>query len=146
MLTRDEIEHLIYDTVDIVPQGEDSVFLGVFSLVDNPATLDLLLVKMTTYYDRLLEILPLSVSERIKLQMQRCFSYEEYKALFTSVQEKDLNRAICKTLLITTKTELQLFINNPSRDDSYKAFVALLERWSKVHNPLMHSLLYGIHD
>lgn len=147
MLTRNEIEHLIYSTVDIVPQGEDSVFLGVFSLVDNVETLNLILARITAYYDTLLANLPLSISQTIQLQLQRPFTYEEYKSLFTVTQEKHFaHHAIFRTLLITTRGEQLLFTNNPSRDDSYKSYVALLQSWSKVHHPLIHSLLYGFHN
>lgn len=146
MLNRKEIEDLIYSTVDIVPHGEDSVFLGLFRLVDNPETLDLLLVRVTAYYDRLIEILPLSVSDRLSLQMQRCFRYEEYRGLFKPVQDKDFRKPIFRTLLLTSKAELSLFTNNPTRDESYKSFVALLDSWSKVHNPFLHSLIYDIHN
>ncbi len=147
MLTRNELEYLIYNTVDIVPQSADSVFLGVFSLVDNVETLNRVLSKITTYYDNLLSTLPLSLSERLALQVQRPFTFEEYKALFSVSQERHFaNHAIFRTLLITTRAEQLLFINNPNRDDSFQSYKKLLQNWSKIHHPLINSLIYGIHD
>ncbi len=146
MLTGNEIEYLIYNTVDIVPLGEDSVFLGVFSLVDNEEILNVLLTKVTSYYDKLIATLPLSTPQLIALQMQRCFTWHEYKALHTA-SEKDFKRyVIFKTLLITTQAERLLFITNPNCDDSYQSFLVLLENWSEIHNPFIHSLIYGFHN
>ena len=147
MLTRKEIEHLIYNTVDIVPQSTDSVFLGLFSLVDNVETLNRVLSKVTAYYDNLLSTLPLSLSERLALQVQRPFTLEEYKALFAITQERHFaNHAIFRTLLITTRAEQLLFTNNPNRDGSYKSYVALLQKWSEVHNKTINSLIHGFYD
>jgi len=147
MLSKNEIEYLIYNTVDIVPQSTDSVFLGFFSLVDNRETLNRVLSKVTAYYDNLLSTLPLSLSDRLALQVQRPFTFEEYKALFTTSQERHFaQHPIFRTLLITTQAEQLLFTNNPNRDGSYKSYVATLQSWSKVHNPLINSLIYGIHN
>jgi|GEM_PF-1714741 len=148
MLTRKEIEHLIYSTVDIVPQGTDSVFLGLFSLVDNVETLNRVLSKVTAYYDNLLSTLPLSLSERLALQVQRPFTFEEYKALFTVNQERHFaNHPIFRTLLITTQAERLLFTRNPNRrDGSYKSYMATLQKWSEVHNKTINTLIHGIHN
>ena len=140
-MNRHDLEKLIYDTVDIVPQGNDSVFLGLFSIVDNPACLDAITTYVARYYDTLLQTLPLTTSQRITMQMQRCCTYEEYKLLFVPTQ--NFNRFPFKTFLITSNSERLLFIRN--RDSSYEAFVALLENWTKIHHPFLHAFIYEVH-
>jgi len=148
MIQEQDIENLIYNTVDIVPEGEDSVFLGDFLLLDSPACVGAILEYVTRYYDTLLQ-LPLNVVERLQLQTQRCFTFEEYQCLFTlSITEhRFMHYAIFKTLLITTNAERLLFIRNHNHDgSSYEGFVAFLQSWSKIHNPFLHSLLYEIYS
>lgn len=147
MLTTDDITHFIASTVDIVPESEDSVFLGVFSIPDSPATLHAIMGYVTRYYDVLLEHLALTPLQRITFQMQRCFTYNEYKTLFNmSVKQTDYHKhPIFRTLLITNADDRLLFIRKCG-DDDYAAYVAFLEAWSKVHNQNLNSHLYGIHD
>lgn len=149
MLSEKDIERFIYNTVDIVPYGEDSVFLGVFSIWDNPACMQAILEHVTNYYDTLLRSLPLTITLRLQLQMQRCFTYGEYTKLFSrSIPENQFHQyPIFRTLLIGSNAQRLLFIRNHQYyDESYEGFVECLRQWSKFHNPFLHSYLYEIHD
>lgn len=148
MLTEELIYTFIKDTVDIVPDTEDSVFLGEIFIPDIPALFGKILLHVTSYYDDLLAILPLTFTERLALQLQRCCTYDEYRSIFNlSIKEHQFSQhAAYRTLLITTNADRLLFISNPDRDESYPSFVDFMQEWSKVHHPLLYALVYEIHD
>lgn len=145
MLSKELLEKRLTDIIDIVPNDTNSVFFGYITLTDNPQLLDALTSYVTTYYDNLLRTLSLTPAQRIALQLQRCFTYSEYTALFRPINQLRLP-AICNVLLITTEQERLLFINNPKRDDSFASYVEFLTSWTKINNPLFHSYLHDVHD
>ena len=139
MIQTQDLEKLIYHTIDLAPPCDNSVVLGFLSVIDNPLLVQAVMQHVTKYYDLLLQTLPLDMADRIALQMQRCFTEEEYYLLFT--RGTDFTKPIFKTLLITNRTEQLLFTCN--RDRSYEAFATLLKSWSKVHNSVLYTFLYG---
>lgn len=140
MIQIDDLEQLIYRTIDLATPSKDSVVFGFLSVVDNPMLVLAVMQYVTRFYDTLLQTLPLTPVNRISLQMQRCFTEEEYYTVF-NLRHNDFTQPIFKTLLITNHNDRLLFTRN--RNASYEAYNRLLESWSKVQNSVLYSFLYG---
>jgi hypothetical protein len=150
MIQENDLQIIFLNAIDVIipDEGNDNecgVFLGWITPIDAPSGLAAVMDYYTKYIDGLLQSLPMTPLQHIELVMLRCFSHEEYKCLFlSSIKEKDFHAyPIFRTLLITTSEDRLYFTR--SRDDSYEAYTAFLEGWTKNYNPFLHTFLYGTH-
>lgn len=142
MIQEQDLEKIFYNAIVIPPKDDSSVFLGSLSPTDAPDGLAAVMKNYTSYIDGLLQSLPLSEVQRIELTMLRSFTYDEYICLFSVTKEREfVHYPVFRVLLITTDRERKLFISN-SRDESFEAYVALLESWTKINNPFLHTFIY----
>lgn len=141
MLRTVNLENLIYHTLYLaLPCDNEGVIFGFITISDNPHLVGLVMDYTVRFYDALLAKLPLSAVNRIALQVQRCFTWQEYTMLFDT-RERDFSKQIFRTLLITNHTDRLLFTTN--RDTSHASFLNLLKNWSEVHNPVLYEFIYG---
>lgn len=141
MLQTLDLENLLYHTLHLaLPCDHEGVVLGSICICDNPGLVRVVMEYAVRFYDLLLARLSLNTINRITLQMQRCFTQQEYNMLFDP-SERDFSKPIFRTLLITNHTDRRLFITN--RDKSDASFLNLLKNWSKVHNPVLYAFIYG---
>jgi len=130
------------DAVSIIPDGEESVFLGVFEKpTDAPAGVHAVMCYWTGIVDTFLQRASMSSIQRLSLLTIRGFTFDEYKVLFDMSIKNYTRYPIYQSLLITTAQERASVIYQLT--DSYDGYLTLLDRTLALYNPFLHTFLYG---
>lgn len=134
------------NAIEIIPDGDNSVFFGVFERpTDAPAGVNAVMTFWTQLIDTALHETGVSDMQRLELLGMRGFTYDEYTTLFDNIKEPDyLRYPIYQSLLITTAAERASVIYQLMKD-SYEDYLTLLARTLRLCNPLLYNFLYDTH-
>jgi hypothetical protein len=137
---------IFQDAVSIIPDGEDSVFLGTLELTAAPAGVNAVMDYWTKIVDNALLQTGIGDTQKLELLTMRGFTIDEYATLFDiGIKPQDFTRyPIYQSLLITTQKERAGVIYQLNRD-SYADYLTLLHRTFRLFNPFMNAFLYEAH-
>jgi len=144
MIDEDTLLIIWQNAVDIIPDGDDSVFLGVIEkITDAPAGVNEVFNYWTGLCDTAMQQAGVGDMQRLELLTMRGFTFHEYATLFDiSIKEADYTRyPIYQTLLITTAKERAGVIYQLSKD-RYEDYLKILGRALRLFNPLLYHFLY----
>lgn len=145
MLSTEQLLQIFLDAAVIVPNTDDSVFLGTMQIQDCEIGFDAIMSAHCSYIDNLLAKAPLSDYEIISLLLVRGFLYAEFLSLWDkSIQPVHFRKhKVFSVLMITNNEERKLFTHlTPNRDEYNK----ILSRLLKIHNPYLQNFLYENQD
>ncbi len=141
MLSTEQILQMFFNAAVIVPNSDDSVFLGTMQMQDCDVAFDAVTAAHCNFIDTLLATAPLSDYDYMSLLLLRGFQFTEYLLLHDkSITPLHFKRhKIFSVLLICTSEDRKLFTHlTPTRD----AYNKLLSSFFKVHNPYLYGFLY----
>jgi hypothetical protein len=143
MINEATLLQIFQDTVSIIPDGENSVFLGTVKIIDAPSGVNAIMAYWTKSIDKALLQSGINNIQKLELLTIRGFTFEEYATLFDIGIKQDTypRYPIYQALLITTQKERAGFIYQLNKD-SHEDYMTLLARTLRLFNPFLHSFLY----
>jgi hypothetical protein len=143
MIDEQTLIEIFQNAVDIIPDGDDSVFLGTLVMTAAPAGVDAIMEYWTGLIDTALLQTGIGDTQKLELITMRGFTSNEYNNLFDiGIKEQDFARyPIYQSLLISTHKERAGVIYQ-LRKDSNEDYQTLLSRSLKMFNPFLYTFLY----